>query len=198
MVPGASQDITTLAIRNSAIEFCEETGVTDFVDTPKTLVAGQATYAIGDTGIAYSVARIKEAVLDNDPLEATSVDELSNRYIDWAKQTATPKKYVQLDPTQIRLFPIPDKSVGTLYLTYTTKPTRTSTGIDDFIFDRYVEAIADGAIARLASMPNKPWSSPSVAATANVDFCNKKRDAKIEVNKSFTRAKLKVKLKRIV
>ena len=197
-LPGITGDMASLHIRNATIEFCDETGVADFEATPIPLVKDQAQYSVVQDGASYNVARIKSAYVGEYPLTATTADVLDESNLNWKSHKGQPVKYLQPSPNTVLVYPIPDEAVGSLQLTYTLRPNRTSMGIEDFIFERYVEAIASGAIYRSASMPNKPWTNDKLALENRIMFRNAINDATVEVNKSFTRAKLQVKFKRIV
>lgn len=69
---------------------------------------------------------------------------------------------IEQDET-LRFYPIPllaeeIKAVCSLKLSRFT-----ATGVPQFIFDSYHEAIASGAIYRLSRVPGKAWSSPALA-----------------------------------
>lgn len=198
VLPGVTTDVVDLHLRNAAIEFCNETGVADYEAEPITLQEGVSQYSVLLPGADYNVARIKSASLDNRVIEPTTPDQLDNNHYGWKDIIGTPLTYFMVDPYTVRVFPIPDKSGELLNLTYTLRPNRDATGIDDYIFERYVEGICHGAIMRLSMMPAKPWTNLEQAQGAGIMFRAAKRDATIEVNKSFTRAKLQVRLRRVM
>lgn len=198
LVPGATFELVNLHLRNSAIEFLDETGVVDYIADPIVSVAGQSTYGINAAGADYFSARVKSATYDGDIIWPVTSDSLDANVVEWRLREGEPTSYLMPYPTQIRLYPTPDVSGKVLQLELTLRPTRDSAGVEDYVFERYVESIVHGAVARLAAMPNKPWTNVEVALRAGAFFTKDKRDAAIEVSKNFTRTSLKVKLKRIV
>lgn len=197
-LPGVETDLVTFHVRNAAIEFCEETGIADFQASQVSLVEGQDEYSVMLHGADYTVARIKSAYLDEKYLVPTTPDQLDRSRANWSEHKGSPVMYFMPDPTVLKLYPTPDKSGQVLKLVYTLMPTRDSVGVEDFLFERYVEDIAHGAISRLAMMPAKPWTNLETAANSGLMFRAAKRDAAIEINKGFTRSQLKVSMRRIV
>jgi hypothetical protein len=197
-LPGISQDMAAQHIRNAAIEFCDESGIADYDSEPIVLEAGEPRYDMSLAGADYNVARIRAAYIDKNPINPTYLDLLAASGVNWKEHTGTPYLYFQPDPLTIQVYPTPEKDGEELTFTYTLRPNRDSVGVEDFIFERYVEAIAYGAITRAASMPNKPWTNDKLALEHRIMFRNAINDGKVEVNKSFTRARLQVKLKRRV
>jgi hypothetical protein len=69
----------------------------------------------------------------------------------------------------VRLYPTPDGKytfTGVVIL----KPKLSATGVEDFIYDTHGRAIASGAIARLAEIPNKEWSNPELSLQHRFEF----------------------------
>ena len=67
------------------------------------------------------------------------------------------------------MYPTPDGKytfTGVVVL----KPKLSATGVEDFIYDAHGRAIASGAIARLAEIPNKEWSNPELSLQHRFEF----------------------------
>lgn len=195
-LPGISTDMAALLIRNAAIEFCDETGIADFDYDGFVIEQGKSQYDLTLAGADYSVARIKVAYINNSPIHPTYLDLLVKQGGNWREHTGVPYLYFLPTPEIFQVYPTPDTSGAILTFTYTLRPTRDSIGVADFIFERYVEAIASGAITRAASMPNKPWTNDKLALENRILFRNAINDGKVEVNKSFTRTTLQVNFRR--
>ena len=73
------------------------------------------------------------------------------------------------DVNSIRLFPIPDERIN-LRLTGVLKPSRAATGVEDWIYETWADAIVSGTIARLALIPGKEWTDPGLAEINNRQY----------------------------
>ena len=74
-------------------------------------------------------------------------------------------------PTQVRVVPaLETGATGTLSLRVSLKPKRTADTIEEWLFDEYFEAIAEGAVARLREYRGEPYSDPAGAAAARAKF----------------------------
>jgi hypothetical protein len=62
----------------------------------------------------------------------------------------------------VSLYPTPGQT-GEIVCRVTYGPKMSATTLPDFLMDRYAEAIAAGAKARLMLMPGVQWSNPSLA-----------------------------------
>lgn len=186
--PECPQSIATFNLRLAAIEFCERTlcwrhlSTTTMTKDGKSLVA--PPYA--------AIHQIEKATFDDDielePLQYSDVDE------ETFKNTAgTPPKYItQAQYNSIRILPF---TAGKLSMSMFLKPVNGSemeddgTGIirdaydvvPDFIYTMHAEQIAAGALARLLSQPNKPWSNVQVSTLWAQRF-NEKMDQHFAVN----------------
>jgi hypothetical protein len=198
-LPGVPQDVATLQIRNAAIDFCDQTGVYIYQPDNIDIVNGQAEYDLEPPSNNYDVARVGSAWYENTELMAVSEDMLRKKMYDWTEQSGAPAGFMHTDPSVIRLVPSPDADkTGGLLVRLVIRPARTGIGIEDWIFNKYVEVIASGAKYRLASMPQKPWSSPDIAKYHGTMYQAGIMAATAEASKSFTRTSLQVNLRRPV
>jgi hypothetical protein len=94
------------------------------------------------------------------------------------------------------VFPKPDANYDAV-LNKVLVPTRASIGIEDEYYNEYVEAIANGAIARIMRVPNKPYTNMEMANVYGVLFQTAIRNHKIEANRSFTNADISVEFNKI-
>lgn len=187
------------AIRNACIEFCDKTLYLQYTHDPITLCPGQATYDLDLPEDTIS-ARIMDGWFDNLPLTPKSEDELKRIFpMDWRQMEGRPQWVTQQDPTEVIVVPSPFyKSVDGLRLIVALRPTRDSLTIDDAIYDRYAEAIAFGAKARLYDTPGQPYSDASQAVKFRSWFEAAIGEAKIERNRGLTRSGLRVRPPRLV
>ena len=78
-------------------------------------------------------------------------------------QRGVPSIYwVHADNT-IRVHPVPDLRAR-LRVTAVLKPNRAGTGVEDWIYETWADALVDGTIAKLTAIPGKDWSDPGVSA----------------------------------
>lgn len=105
------------------------------------------------------VEDIISVVSDRHELQRTDMRLIPNerRY-----ETGYPESYWIHSDNTIRLHPIPDTRIK-LKLTAVLRPSRTGTGVEDWIFEMWADAIVSGAIDRLAGIPGKEWSSVPLA-----------------------------------
>lgn len=73
-----------------------------------------------------------------------------------------PKMYwVHADNT-IRVHPVPEERAQ-LKVSAILKPSRTGTGVEDWIYETWATAIIDGTIGRVAAIPGKEWTDLALA-----------------------------------
>lgn len=84
-------------------------------------------------------------------------------------ETGAPTHFwVQADTT-IRVFPTPVER-GRLTVQAVLKPSRTGTGVENWIFETWADAVIDGAIAKIAMIPGKDWTDVAMAETRRAKY----------------------------
>ena len=73
-------------------------------------------------------------------------------------------------PAALHVLPAPDAGGVAVTGTLSFAPSDASTGIPDFVFNRWRREIASGAIAILCAQENKTWTNPGVAAVHRAKF----------------------------
>lgn len=138
--PGLPDPMVERQVRRAAQEFCRRTRAW-FVslDAVRT-IAGQKSYDIEFPGQAELV-RIERATL------------AGNRLAIWRDDEDGVGQYVFTDDGKTIHLNIEPEDGADLVLNVSLKPSDTSTGVEDAIFDRYSDLIAMEAISRLASDP---------------------------------------------
>lgn len=192
--PGGLNLLKEKAVLASAMEFCRRTRmfrtrfdevatVTDA--TPWIDINAAANDAIEDEDVAVRVVDVGDVWLSpretrlTNPAAAT----LDRKRPSWESDTAdTPTSYLFTTDRRVRIYPAlsagadPVKLDMELVLT----PARSSAKVPDFLYDIYADTIVAGAVQRLKTMPDQPWSNPGQA----VFFFNKNQagidDARIE------------------
>lgn len=191
---GCPSIVVDAFLRDAAIELCTDTGVYVGELPAINVVASTAAYtlATGDAAVeAFMVLRAwyKGAVIPPAPLDA--LDKTLTR---WQDELAdAPLGFTQTQYDKIQLVPTPLNSyTGALTVRAVLRPTRTAAAIVDHIGNRFYTAIAEGALAQLQAMENKPWSNASGAARHKAAFLAEKTSANILADRSYTRDALHV------
>ena len=158
-VPGCPTPTIDVALGVSAADFCARSHIWRETLDPEPVVRNVADYELTPSFTNTVTESVLWANLDDTPLE-----HVDSRYIDKSRmsETGTPTAFWMLNDTQINLFPIPD-SKGTLTAAIAVKPSRDATGVEDWIYESYIDPIVSGAIWRLARVPGKAWSDPEIA-----------------------------------
>jgi hypothetical protein len=96
--------------------------------------------------------------------DETVLDRTDIRFIpaERATETGDPKAYwVQADRS-IRVFPVPE-AAGKMTVTAVLKPSRTASGVEDWIYETFADVLVSGTVAQVAMIPGKDWTSPDLA-----------------------------------
>ena len=191
-VGGAATALVDLVLRNTVIDFYEFTAIDTRDITPIDLVADTATYTpTPPTG--YDISRFEVLYYVGNKLFPAGGDQLQKIYTDWTTMTGAPRFYMSPQQDTLRFVPIPTTNetaavTGRMVL----KPTRSATGVEDWIFNRWVDTMALGTKAKLMMMPAKSWTNPELGVTYMKQFKAEQADARADAYKSFTRAQLQV------
>jgi hypothetical protein len=168
------------SVRDAAIKFCEKTLPWKEWLTAINIAALDRDYALAlPVGPAVygqidSVRRVlyKEHGAANDqfaPLTPTTEEEMDiDLGVAWQYATASsPSRFLvdEDDPLTLLLYPIPeDASTGGLMVQVYCKPLATATVVPDFLFNRYREGVAWGALAMLFDQKAMPWFDAKMSA----------------------------------
>lgn len=190
LVPGCADILMTNAIRNAAIEFCEQSlfwqEVQDAVDVTSTDLPYDLEAPAG-----ARVCQIISGAVDGKPISPIALTILETR-VDWATLTAEiPTHFYQQNPNQYSLFPLPTGTVSVVLRT-AYSPTREAVEIEEHLYQTQLETIAAGALARLMELPQQPWSNPELGKFFRAKFMQGINDASIKANRSFGSADLVV------
>jgi hypothetical protein len=190
------------AIRNAAIEFCSRTNWWKYEPAPIFFVPDQTDYDVAIPDGTHLVLLL-QAYNDRRRIYIRTSDQLAHSHVlDWRTIDASQASTItQLNATQIRILPVPNadtlQETG-LSLLVALAPSRTSTGVLTEIYEHYAETIAQGALARLYSQMETPYSSPQAMTVARQMFNAGVDDARAEANRAYGRVGITVQLSRIV
>lgn len=163
-VPGVTQAVAKNAIRNAAIEFCDRSRVWVVDHDPMPAVANQGVYPFEPPNGAV-VAMVNTAWFNGQKLTPRTAKQLDSEFADWTVRAGIPSRYLQENTDELILVPMPSEALANaIKAKVVLKPSRASTGIERWIFEKYLEEIAHGAKGKLYSMQKKPWSDPNLAA----------------------------------
>lgn len=187
-VPGCPQAVAKNAIRNAAIAFCEQSWVYRVDHDPINGVASDGTYAYVPPA-GYKVAMPLTVWYDGNQLLPKTTGDLERLWMNWPTMTGTrPLYFLQEALEVLTVVPMPLASLaGAITLKVALKPSRGATGIDDTIWEKYLEEIAMGAKARLFAIKKKPWSDPARAVKYEQDFSQAIGKAKLAADRNFVR-----------
>lgn len=165
-LPGCPQAAADHALRQSAVEFCEQSLVWQAFHPEVAISAGTADYAFSPPE-GTRVHAISRAALDGSELEAF-VPGAGGSLHGQQGGLGSPR-YVIGGTARFTLAPEP-AAAGVLAMTVALKPSPDSQGIEDWLFDEYREPIVHGTLARLMLSPKKPYSNIELAAYHRQQF----------------------------
>jgi hypothetical protein len=173
-VPGCPQPTIIQYIRDSAIRSCERTLAWRYQQPKFNLTPGTYIYPFikpTDT----QVHAIFAAILNNNTLEALTLDNALELYPAWAdKYTAAadieeygsePRSITQISQDQFAVLPLPDAAkTYTMRMFYALKPATCADGMDEVVFNDLEEAILHGALQHLLVLPSTNWTDRELAS----------------------------------
>ena len=166
-VTGCTEPLARQALIDSAIEFCEETGVVKVTTDPMPLASGVSAYTV-DVPTQQAVVTVQRAWYGTRELTAAPLSMISeSQMYTGSTQVATdqvPTHFAEYGPGEVSLFPTPGAGANALLVfRVTTKPTRSATSVEHALFEDWAEAIVAGALRRLHSVPDSPFFSDPLA-----------------------------------
>jgi hypothetical protein len=188
-----SDPVTEHAIKRAVIQFCEGSWIWKHLPDPIDVSAGEATYTL-EVPPGADVAAVIGAEYDGQPIEQKSLDWLNANLQGWRTTTGTPKYFTQVNTEEVVLAPVPEGNLtGGLVLTLALSPSQASTSFPKWIFNQYIYALADGALAKLMTMPNKGWTDVAAGLDRRVAFDAAIAGARASAATALGRAPIRVK-----
>ena len=195
-LPGVASDLVDIHLRDTAIDLCEQTWVLQADHDNISTIAGIYEYELDSPESQCEVLAIKQAWIDNGPIDPISQDDLWKANIDWRTVSGTPTYHSQQDNANVLLYAVPDR-VYTLSMVVALRPTVTSTGVPDRIYADYRRAIAAGAKAVLMAQPAKPWSNPERSEFYRAEYEAAITKTTVLVNRARARSQLQVRYRTV-
>lgn len=191
-VIGCPDPIINQAIIDTCIHFCEMSMIDrrrlDAVQTS----AGSQSVDI-DLPPSTRAVRVLNVQLDGVNIEAAP-DHVFNAEVVINGTVGKPMGYMYSDGALL-FYPTPDATY-TVSVQAALKPLRSSTTVDDKLFEDWADAIASGSIARLMAMP-ADWANGPLAALYQTAYTVGLNRAMLESSREKTRAILRVEPVRI-
>jgi hypothetical protein len=187
-------------IRLSAIQACERTLIYRHVQTEFNLTPNQFTYTYTKPANT-DVHAVFEAIMNDKPLERLTLEQALERNPRWADVSQTdeasePRIICDVTTESYNVFPMPDASkTYKLRLVYALKPTRASTGLEQWVFDELEDCIFHNALQELMLMPNQPWSNADVAGYHAKQYVFKLSERRARANLGTMRGSMSVRMK---
>ena len=162
--PGCIAAVALDAIRKAAIEFCDKSWIWHYNAAAISVVANTSTYSFA-TPADTEVVTILDGWLNNLPLTHKGSDELKRVNTRWQQWTGSRPIFTTMeDSLTVRLVPSPTVSYASgLNMLLALRPTIAATGIETWIYQKYREQIADGALYRLYMSPKKGYTDMKLA-----------------------------------
>jgi hypothetical protein len=151
------------ALASAAQDFLAQTHLWRELLTPIQTVEDEAEYPLVGSAVIESVLWV---LLEGTEITATDPRLVSKGVL---ARVGRPSNFWIVDDTTLRLTPIPD-AVYTLDVAVALKPSRTATGVPDWVYETWADALVDGAVWKLASIPNKHWSDDQRAMFHKIRF----------------------------
>lgn len=190
---GHQTQMVDLHLRSVSTDFMDYSEIYCYTLATITLVNGTATYTLAGAPAGYDIARIKSMAMGEGRLFPRSEDQLRMMFMNWQTAAGPPGYYLQETMNDVRLIPKPDQTfTDGISVRVVLVPTRAATGIEDWIYESWIEVIAAGVKAKLMEMPQKPWTNAVLAAKYANDYRIGRDKARHSAQRGMTRAPLRV------
>lgn len=169
-VPSAPEATMRAALAAAAQDFLGATHLWREPMYEEPTTPGIAAYPLSASAVVESVLWV---LLDNQRLAHTDPRLLDKSTLN---QSGRPQRYWVRNDSELVLHPTPNAVflfTGELAL----KPSRGATSIPGWLYETWAEAIVDGALWQMMSVPGKPWTAIDVATSRKGRFDRAKANA---------------------
>jgi hypothetical protein len=197
-LPDVPEVVAENAVRNACIEFCEKTHLVQAEVPPIDIQALTADYVV-PVPAGTKFVQVMTAYYGERLLIPKTQEELAHvfRRVNWMNLVGSPFYITKIVQTQVKLVPQPERDESDiLSLRVSLAPTRTSTEVDDQLYNEWLEVIAHGAKHRLYSIPKQSFTDQTAAVQQLKLFRAGITRARIMVAKALSRASGSVELQR--
>jgi hypothetical protein len=186
------------AVRDSTIEFCDETLCYTVDMDPVTVFANMDVVDL-DMPTGARLVQVLRAQIGPRALGRISRDDLFMSGRSWQTDKGMPQAITFDTESSIRLIPAPDQQLSEqLFLRFAVTPSMGSNSIPDAIGNRYFREIVHGAKAALLAIPGQPWFQPQLASAYRSLFDRGIREAKLTVSQDSVAGQKRLRIRRAV
>lgn len=155
-VPGCPDPLVKSALVTAATDFCTRSLIWHERLAAVSVTGGSFPYTVPVSAHAELI-RLLSAYAGTGKMTPATYAELDTVY-DWYTQTGTPSRYLFDASGRLVAYPLPDTAMD-LRLRIANTVARDATVLEDFLYTRWRDELAHGAIARLVAEPNRAWSN---------------------------------------
>jgi hypothetical protein len=203
-VPGCPNPLAEQHVRDVCIDFCMRSLIVQLALDPIDAIQGQIENDL-DTPNGTLTHLILEAWYEGRPMgqfkssDTSSQAEAFNLLFAGADVDGGVPKSVQLTPTNTFLFDVAPAatSLAAVTMKVATKPNRTTTTVDDLLFNDYADAIGQGVVSRLMRIPGQTFTGKDWTIYEG-NYLSTRTGARIRADKSFGRAPTTVRSRRFI
>ena len=197
--PSVPEIIATNAVRNACVEFGMTTRYFQQDMTPMDITVGNSSYTIADPSSDLMFVDVMEAWANNALLIGKAQEELARiyRYQDWRTVQGAPV-YMTKEVRNVLIL-VPQPTVlypAGLTARIAVAPSRTSVNVDAEFYNLFLEIVVNGALGRLYSTPDQPYSNPQMAMAKTAMFRHQMTEVQIAVNRGLSRTPTRIEYQR--
>lgn len=179
--PGCPTPIVEIAVRDSAIAFCE--GSLIYEITLDTL--GFPKEYEYDVKLPEDTAVVALVSVRHDESELVPRTRHQIRAMgDWKNSSGTPKYYSHIKGNTFIMVPPPSTDSKDIEVVFALKPTPSATKIDTDVYNDWYDVIKHGALYRIKANYSSEWANPKSAAEHFAQFSRGVAVAKSKIDNS--------------
>lgn len=159
-LPGVPSPVIDQYARLVSIDFCETTQIhvamLDAIDVTATV----SEYSLDGPSSATTVSNVVQAWYLGSPLKFIPIAQLRRTGNFWPDISGAVEGFTQTTADNLILYPKPlVDGTAALNISATLKPSLRSTGLEEWIANRYFYDIANGVKAKLMGMLGQTWAN---------------------------------------
>ena len=173
LLPSAPEPVVIIALRNAAIRFCERSRAWRHVVEIETDGNEYETITIPDQSSLFEIEEAWFKTTDGNwrgPLKRIQFSKINADDLPSVGDTPTgspPECISQQSHDKLVVYPI---AAGTLRVSAFVTPSQSAVLVPDFLYDRYAQVIADGALAHLLMIPEQPYTNAQLGVIKESSF----------------------------
>jgi hypothetical protein len=185
---GAPNQMLRVHLINSAIELCEKSGILKRDPSKFQLGEGVHTYTLKYPQDRYRAVAVDAAQFENEdddstkrPLTRTTEREMDGSFANWrSTKSSKPSRYwLTEESNKIRFWPTPNVDIDLdMEVKSVVTYKRGQTEVDDYIFEKWHEAVQAGALSRVLLITGATWFNERLSLTFSREFSRGKREAR--------------------